>query len=436
MKLQSDLHVFISFKTDKKERSTALQLKNNLNKSGFKVWWQEEIQCGQEWHGAIDKAIEEAGAILVLWSSKSMVSTWVKHEASQAIVKQVYTPARIEVMEIDSPYNRIQAIDLIDWNGDPNHPGYQNLVKRLKKLMPAPLSFWQKATQFTRKHFATIVISFITILALFLIVRQSGILQSQITQQAKIALEIDRTLHPIKDFEFDADIKISPSTPGTKEYLSYLHSKLIDKSTNQLKKDLPQGVDISTGPENNTEEISISRSSGLWPSLQTDTNFFYLVNYINLSVKFSIAEDKKEINNSDTTDLAIEVSSYNDNDENLSKIVWNTKQNSLTIHFTDNPDPQDWTSNGKVISVPDIEKAVISIHFINRMLPQLNNEKIENALLTSRGNMTLSNFYIHFSGKQLLFRNNILQNKKAENGLNIYTSPVSNGQDMHSMFVN
>lgn len=129
MKSKSPAHIFISFKTE--ERMAAFHLKEALNEAGFKVWWQEEIQCGQEWHGEIDKAIVEAGAIIVLWSKQSMHSQWVKHEASQAIVRSVYAPVRIEPMEIESPYDRIQATDLIKWEGDTKHAGFQNLNKRI-----------------------------------------------------------------------------------------------------------------------------------------------------------------------------------------------------------------------------------------------------------------------------------------------------------------
>jgi TIR domain len=115
------IHVFLSFKTE--EKDFAEQLKSALDQKGYVVWWQEEIQCGEEWHGEIDKAVSDAAAIVVLWSKKSILSPWVRHEASQAIVRGVYTPVRIEPMTIGSPYDRIQATDLFDWHGESSHPG-------------------------------------------------------------------------------------------------------------------------------------------------------------------------------------------------------------------------------------------------------------------------------------------------------------------------
>jgi adenylate cyclase len=74
--MQSSKHVFISFKSE--ERNEAYRFSEALKSAGYQVWWAENLQCGQEWHGEIDKAIEDAGAIIVLWSKNSYVSPWVK----------------------------------------------------------------------------------------------------------------------------------------------------------------------------------------------------------------------------------------------------------------------------------------------------------------------------------------------------------------------
>lgn len=133
---KSPKKVFISFKTEEKHH--ALIFKEALEKVGYLVWWQIDLQCGHEWHGEIDKALNDAGAIIVLWSPASHKSPWVRHEASQAMAMNRYAPVRIEVFNIDNPYNRIQATDINDWKGEINHPGFQNLLTRLNELMPPP----------------------------------------------------------------------------------------------------------------------------------------------------------------------------------------------------------------------------------------------------------------------------------------------------------
>jgi len=122
--------VFISYKRE--EAAIAEILHGALVKEGFDVWWDEDLQCGQAWAEKLDEAVRDAACIVVLWSERSVASQWVRHEASQAIARDVYAPCRIGLVQLDSPYDRIQATDLIDWVGDPNHGGYRNLLKRVK----------------------------------------------------------------------------------------------------------------------------------------------------------------------------------------------------------------------------------------------------------------------------------------------------------------
>ena len=189
--MKSNPHIFISFKSE--EREVASRLKTALTESGFKVWWQEEIQCGHEWHGEIDKAIEGAAAIVVLWSLGSMESVWVKHEASQAIAKHIYAPVRIEVMEIESPYNRIQATDMFNWTGEATSPGYQNLLIRLKELMPPPVPVSRRITSFIRNQIVAIILFVITTGAFYLLLSQSSILKGQLLKQDSLLSNVQKT---------------------------------------------------------------------------------------------------------------------------------------------------------------------------------------------------------------------------------------------------
>src|SRR4029079_4052380 len=90
--------IFISFKSE--ERAIAAQLKNVLEDRHFDVWWAEDIQCGQRWSEELDRAALSARIIFVMWSPRAMASQGVRHEASQAIARAIYTPIRIELSPI------------------------------------------------------------------------------------------------------------------------------------------------------------------------------------------------------------------------------------------------------------------------------------------------------------------------------------------------
>lgn len=177
MKPKSPKHVFISFKTE--EKHYALVFKEALEKVGYLVWLQIDLQCGHEWHGEIDKALNDAGAIIVLWSKVSHNSQWVRHEASQAMAMNRYAPVRIEAFNVDNPYNRIQATDINNWNGEMNHPGFQNLLGRLNQLMPPVLSPQKKILNYLVKNRIIIASLIFALLALWFLTSQNNFLKDQ-----------------------------------------------------------------------------------------------------------------------------------------------------------------------------------------------------------------------------------------------------------------
>src|SRR5262245_40923539 len=102
--------VFISFKTE--EREYAFELKKVLEKRGYEVWWHEKLYCGGVWKPDIDKEIAASSCVIVLWSPLAASSEWVKHEASQALGRGVYAPARIIPVTVPSLFSDYQVIDL------------------------------------------------------------------------------------------------------------------------------------------------------------------------------------------------------------------------------------------------------------------------------------------------------------------------------------
>lgn len=179
--MKSPKHVFISFKSFESE--TASLISDKLKATGYRVWFSEDLQCGNEWHGEIDKAITEAGAIVVLWSEESMKSVWVKHEASQAIAKNIYAPVRISPIVIESPYNRIQTADIIDWNGDVKEPGFRHLLERLEKLMPN-MSLDTALRNWLWKNRTSIISLMLAAAAIWLLYTQRVAMGSQVKQQS------------------------------------------------------------------------------------------------------------------------------------------------------------------------------------------------------------------------------------------------------------
>ena len=68
--------VFISY--SRKDKVIAKALADDLAAAGVPVWWDREIYPGDDFHNAIVTALDQAQAVIVIWSADSAASPWVR----------------------------------------------------------------------------------------------------------------------------------------------------------------------------------------------------------------------------------------------------------------------------------------------------------------------------------------------------------------------
>ena len=117
--------VFISYASEDRER--AAELARALGALGWSVWWDRKIIAGQAFDHAIERELEAAKSVVVLWSTHSIASEWVKNEAAFASERGVLVPAIIESVKLPLEFRRKQTADLIGWRGEASHGGFQAL---------------------------------------------------------------------------------------------------------------------------------------------------------------------------------------------------------------------------------------------------------------------------------------------------------------------
>jgi hypothetical protein len=119
--------VFISYASE--DRDQASTLASALGALGWSVWWDRKIVAGQAFDEVIERELETAKSIVVLWSKHSTASEWVRNEAAVASERGVLVPAVIESVKLPLEFRRKQTADLIGWNGDLSHRGFQALCE-------------------------------------------------------------------------------------------------------------------------------------------------------------------------------------------------------------------------------------------------------------------------------------------------------------------
>jgi hypothetical protein len=72
--------VFLSYARD--DADHARLFAKALEVAGHSVWWDLDVRGGAQFSKAIEEALEAADVVVVLWSTNSVESAWVRDEAS------------------------------------------------------------------------------------------------------------------------------------------------------------------------------------------------------------------------------------------------------------------------------------------------------------------------------------------------------------------
>jgi hypothetical protein len=130
--------IFLSYANE--DRETARALAALLESSGWTVWWDRRIPAGRTWRSMIEEALGDMRCMVVLWSTHSVESDWVKEEAEEARTLGKLIPVLIQPVKPPVGFRSIQAADLTDWDGASVSSGARQLVADLESRMgkPAP----------------------------------------------------------------------------------------------------------------------------------------------------------------------------------------------------------------------------------------------------------------------------------------------------------
>lgn len=123
--------VFLSYARDDVE--IAKQLAGLIGEAGHQVWWDREISGGTHFSSEIDKALQEAHAVLVLWTEASIKSAWVQDEAAEGRDSGRLVPAVLNGARPPLGFRQYQSIELGQWAGEGQPHHFDALLKAIEK---------------------------------------------------------------------------------------------------------------------------------------------------------------------------------------------------------------------------------------------------------------------------------------------------------------
>lgn len=131
--------VFISYARE--DRARIRQLAASLERDGVDVWWDIETPPGKRFVDVIAEALQSCDHVVVVWSTASVESEWVKREAATGLERGVLLPILFEhVDELPFLFRDLHACSLINWQGETEHREYRNLLEAIQATSPLPVT--------------------------------------------------------------------------------------------------------------------------------------------------------------------------------------------------------------------------------------------------------------------------------------------------------
>lgn len=126
--------VFISYKAEDRRRVEPLV--QALQADGYSVWWDQHIGTGDDWRQTIERQLDAASCVIVIWSRRSAgpEGQFVRDEATRAQERHAYVPVTIDNVRIPLGFGESQATSLRGWRGSRSDASYQAILATVRRI--------------------------------------------------------------------------------------------------------------------------------------------------------------------------------------------------------------------------------------------------------------------------------------------------------------
>jgi len=128
--------VFISY--SREDLAAVTRLAEAVEAEGYDVWWDADLPPHMSYGDVITAKIGAAKAAIVVWSSASVRSEWVRAEADVARNQKKLIQTSLDAVMPPLPFNQIQYAEIGDWQGEPDHPAWRKVRLSLAELCGRP----------------------------------------------------------------------------------------------------------------------------------------------------------------------------------------------------------------------------------------------------------------------------------------------------------
>lgn len=134
--------IFISY--SRRDRSHAVKLSAFLEAQGYSTWWDRDLDAAATYRDQIMRELQQARAVVVVWSKHSTESDFVRAEASQAYQQKKLVPVRTDEIAYESiplPFGELHT---------PNASDETVVLQAIQRLLALPVPTLSRADAFLK----------------------------------------------------------------------------------------------------------------------------------------------------------------------------------------------------------------------------------------------------------------------------------------------
>jgi hypothetical protein len=122
--------IFISYKREDRDRVEPFA--HALEGEGFSVWWDADLLIGTSYSASIKTELNQARAVIPVWTMLSVQSDWVQEEATQGKRRGVLLPVRFDNVDPPIGFTMVETADLSSWRA--GHRDHQEWLRLLEQV--------------------------------------------------------------------------------------------------------------------------------------------------------------------------------------------------------------------------------------------------------------------------------------------------------------
>lgn len=125
--------IFLSY--NREDQAVARCYAEAFETCGLSVWWDTTLRVGEAYDEVTEAALRGAKAVVVLWSPRSVVSRWVRSEATLANRANTLVPVMIERCDRPIMFELTQTADLIHWQGNTDDDAWRSFIGQVRQFI-------------------------------------------------------------------------------------------------------------------------------------------------------------------------------------------------------------------------------------------------------------------------------------------------------------